>query len=216
MFSLQTIFGKGDKFYGLLEQSAEAARESAVALVRLLGAPGAAPAVVGSTPALDEFMLARKREKELTALISQELVNTFVTALEREDIETLAAALNKITKSISKFAERYSLAADQLDDIDFTTRAVLLEKAGDVIAQMVGQLRKGMNLEVMKALNDRLQAIESEADRLMLEMYRDLYSGSHEPIMILLLKDLFELLEKAIDRCRDAGNVVYQIVLKNS
>ncbi len=215
MFSLQTIFGKGDKFYGLLEQSAEAARESAVALVRMLGAQGAAPGP-GSTPALDEFMLARKREKELTALISQELVNTFVTALEREDIEALAAALNKITKSISKFAERYSLAADQLDDIDFTTRAVLLEKAGDVIAQMVGQLRKGMNLEVMKALNDRLQAIESEADRLMLELYRDLYSGSHEPIMILLLKDLFELLEKAIDRCRDAGNVVYQIVLKNS
>ena len=215
MFSLQTIFGKGDKFYGLLEQSADAARESAVALVRLLGAQGVAPAV-GSTPALDEFMLARKREKELTALISEELVNTFVTALDREDIETLAAALNKITKSIAKFAERYSLAAGQLSDIDFTTRAELLEKAGEVIAQMVGQLRKGMNLEAMKALNDRLQAIESEADRLMLELYRDLYSGAHEPIMILLLKDLFELLEKAIDRCRDAGNVVYQIVLKNS
>lgn len=215
MFSLQTIFGKGDKFYGLLEQSAEAARESAVALVRMLATPGAAP-TVGSTPALDEFMLARKREKELTALISQELVNTFVTALDREDIETLAAALNKITKSISKFAERYSLAADRLGGIDFTTRAELLEKAGDVIAQMVGQLRKGMNLETMKALNDRLQAIESEADRLMIELYRDLYSGAHDPIMILLLKDLFELLEKAIDRCRDAGNVVYQIVLKNS
>jgi uncharacterized protein Yka (UPF0111/DUF47 family) len=32
----------------------------------------------------------------------------------------------------------------------------------------------------------------------------------------LILKDLFELLEKAIDRCRDAGNVVHQVVLKNS
>jgi hypothetical protein len=92
----------------------------------------------------------------------------------------------------------------------------MLEKAGGVIAQMVGQLRKGMNLESMKALNDRLQAIESEADRLMLELYRDLYGGRHEAIRILLLKDLFELLEKAIDRCRDAGNVVYHIVLKNS
>ncbi|HEU4663447.1 MAG TPA: pit accessory protein, partial [Dokdonella sp.] len=78
------------------------------------------------------------------------------------------------------------------------------------------QLRKGMNLEAMSALNDRLQAIENEADRLLLELYRDLYGGRHEPIRILLLKDLFELLEKAIDRCRDAGNVVYQIVLKNS
>ena len=81
---------------------------------------------------------------------------------------------------------------------------------------MVGQLRKGMNLEAMTALNDRMQAIESEADRLLLELYRDLYGGRHEPIRILLLKDLFELLEKAIDRCRDAGNVAYQIVLKNS
>lgn len=208
MFSLQTIFGKGDKFYGLLDASAEGARDSAAALVRMLETRL-------QTPALDEFLLARRREKDLTAQISQELVNTFVTALDREDIETLSAALNKITKSIAKFAERYALAADRLGDIDFTSRAVLLEKAGDVIAQMVAQLR-GMNLETMKALNDHLQAIESEADRLMLEMYRDLYDGRHEPLRIFLLKDLFELLEKAIDRCRDAGNVVYQIVLKNS
>ncbi|HEY0232694.1 MAG TPA: pit accessory protein [Dokdonella sp.] len=209
MFSLQTIFGKGDKFYGLLEASADAARDSAAALVRMFQARPQAPS-------LDEFMLARKREKDLSAQISQELVNTFVTALDREDIEALSAALNKITKSISKFAERYALAADRLGDIDFTTRAALLEKAGEVIAQMVAQLRKGMNLETMKSLNDRLQSIENEADRLLLDLYRDLYSGRHEAIRILLLKDLFELLEKAIDRCRDAGNVVYQIVLKNS
>jgi len=208
MFSLQTIFGKGDKFYGLLDASAEAAKESASALVRMFRARPLAPS-------LDEFMLARRREKDLSAQISQELVNTFVTALDREDIEALSAALNKITKSISKFAERYSLAADRLGDVDFASRAGLLEKAGEVIAQMVAQLRR-MNLESMKALNDRLQAIENEADRLLIDLYRDLYSGRHEPIRILLLKDLFELLEKAIDRCRDAGNVVYQIVLKNS
>lgn len=209
MFSLQTIFGKGDKFYALLEASAGAAHDSASALVRMFRTRPLGPS-------LDEFMLARRREKDLTAQISQELVNTFVTALDREDIEALSASLNKITKSISKFAERYALAADRLGDVDFASRATLLEKAAEVITQMVAQLRRGMNLETMKALNDRLQAIESEADRLMIELYRDLYGGRHEPIRILLLKDLFELLEKAIDRCRDAGNVVYQIVLKNS
>ena len=209
MFSLQTIFGKGDKFYGLLEASAEAAHSSASALVRMLGSQPAGMA-------LDEFMLARRREKDPTAQISQELVNTFVTALDREDIEALSAALNKITKAISKFAERYSLAAGRLADVDFASRAALLDKAAEVITKMVAQLRRGMNLESMKALNDRLQSIESEADRLMIELYRDLYDGRHEPIRILLLKDLFELLEKAIDRCRDAGNVVYQIVLKHS
>ncbi|MGH8041144.1 MAG: pit accessory protein, partial [Rudaea sp.] len=62
----------------------------------------------------------------------------------------------------------------------------------------------------------RLQAVEAEADRMLLEPYRDLYLASDDPIRVMLAKDLFELLEKAIDRCRDAGNVIYTIVLKNS
>ena len=82
MFSLQTIFGKGDKFYGLLESSAAAARESTKALTDFLATPL-------SQRSLEKFKLARQREKDLAAQISQELINTFVTALEREDIEAL-------------------------------------------------------------------------------------------------------------------------------
>ena len=43
-----------------------------------------------------------------------------------------------------------------------------------------------------------------------------MFSETSNPVRLLLRKDLFELLEKAIDRCRDAGNVIYAIVLKNS
>ncbi|UXI67252.1 DUF47 domain-containing protein [Tahibacter amnicola] len=209
MFSLQTIFGKGDKFYGLLESSANAARKSAIALREFLGNGG------GTGKSLEEFRLARQREKEISAEISQSLVNTFVTALEREDIEALASALYKIPKVIEKFAERYCLIGDRLGDVDFVSRAGMLEKACEVLEQMVSQLR-AMKLDSMKELNDRLQHIESEADRLILELYRDLYRNETDPVRFLLRKDLFEILEKAIDRCRDAGNVVYAIVLKNS
>jgi uncharacterized protein Yka (UPF0111/DUF47 family) len=209
MFSLQTIFGKGDKFYGLLEASAAAARESTRALVELLAAPPA-------QRSLEKFKLARQREKNLAAQISQELVNTFVTALEREDIDALSSALYKIPKIVEKFAERYTLAAERLVDVDFTSRAVMLERATEVIEQMIGLLRKGMNIDTSKELNDKMQAIEAEADRLILELYRDTYARETDPMRYLILKDLFELLEKAIDRCRDAGNVVHQVVLKNS
>lgn len=209
MFSLQTIFGKGDKFYGLLEASADAARQSTRALIAMLNQKS-------SSPSLDEFRVARRREKEIMAQISQELVNTFVTALEREDIEGLSAALYKIPKTVEKFAERYALFAEKLMDIDYASRAGLLEKATGVIVEMVGQLRKGMRIEEMKALNDRMQAIESEADRLILTLYQDLFNNEHDASRLILRKDLFELLEKAIDRCRDAGNVIYAIVLKNS
>lgn len=209
MFSLQTIFGKGDKFYGLLEASAGAARRSASALTEFLSQPG------GAAKSLDEFRLARQREKKLAAEISEALVNTFVTALEREDIEALSGALYKIPKVIEKFAERYSLIDDRLGDVDFVSRARMLEKACDVLEQMVRQLR-AMKLEAMKELNDQLQALENEADRLILELFRDMYRNENDPVRFLLRKDLFEILEKAIDRCRDAGNVVYAIVLKNS
>lgn len=209
MFSLQTIFGKGDMFYGLLEASANAARQSTRALIEMLNQKSA-------NLSLDEFRLARRREKEIMAQISQALVNTFVTALEREDIEELSGALYKIPKTVEKFAERYALFAEQLMDVDYASRAAMLEKATEILVQMVAQLRRGMKLEEMRALNERMQAIESEADRLILELYKDLFADTRDASRLLLRKDLFELLEKAIDRCRDAGNVIYAIVLKNS
>ena len=61
-----------------------------------------------------------------------------------------------------------------------------------------------------------MQSIESEADRLLLELYKRLFSDAADAARLMVRSDLFELLEKAIDRCRDAGNVIYQIALKNS
>ena len=209
MFSLQTIFGKGDKFYGLLEASAESARASAKALIELLSTPA-------TQQSLEKFKQARRREKNLFAQISEELVNTFVTVLDREDIEALNNALYKIPKIVEKFAERYTLALGRMGDVDFTSRAAMLEQACEVLEQMVGLLRKGMDLDKIKKLNDQLQTIEAEADRQILELYRDAYANETDPIRYLVKMDLFEILEKAIDRCRDAGNVIYHIALKNS
>ncbi len=209
MFSLQTIFGKGDKFYGLLEASAASVSLSANSLTEWLSTPA-------TTLSLEKFTQVRRRQKELSAQISEELVNTFVTVLEREDIEALNSALYKIPKIVEKFAERYSLALSRTGDIDFKSRAAMLAKACEVLELMVGLLRTGMDLERIKELNDQLQTIEAEADREILELYREVYTNESDPIRYLVKKDLFEILEKAIDRCRDAGNVVYHIILKNS
>lgn len=209
MFSLQTIFGKGDKFYGLLEASAESACASASALIELLSSRE-------SQQSLEKFKQVRRRDKDLFAQISGELVNTFVTVLDREDIEALNSALYKIPKVVEKFAERYTLALSRIGDVDYISRARMLEQACQVLQLLVGELRKGMDLDEVKKLNDQLQTIEAEADRQILELYRDVVVTETDPIRYLVKKDLFEILEKAIDRCRDAGNVVYHIALKNS
>ena len=209
MFSLQTIFGQGNQFYTLLEEAAVVAHDSAKALHAMLRDGS------DRQPALDAFKLARLRERETSDKISQALVDSFITPIEREDIEALGSALYKIPKQIEKFADRYSLATQHLEHIDFAPRAAMLEQASGVVVEMVKQLRH-LKLEPMKVLNDRLRSIENEADRLMLELYRDIYSGKLDPLQMFLLKEFFEILEKAIDRCREAGVVAYEIVLKNS
>jgi hypothetical protein len=208
MFSLQTIFGSGQQFYALLDEAARAAHDSTRALHSMMKAPD-------RQPALDEFKLARQRERAASDKIGKALVDSFITPIEREDIEALGSALYKIPKQVEKFADRYSLAIQHLEGIDFAPRAAMLEQAATVVVDMVHDIRK-MNIDRMTAMNEKLRAIENEADRLMLELYRDIYSGRLDNLQMFLLKEFFEILEKAIDRCREAGVVAYQIVLKNS
>ncbi len=208
MFSLQTIFGSGKQFYALLDESADAAYDAAKALHAMMRE-------ADREPALDAFKLARLRERNASDKIKHALVDSFITPIEREDIEALGSALYKIPKQIEKFADRYSLATEHLEHIDFAPRAAMLEQAAGVVVEMVRDL-KHMNLDRMSALSDELRTIENEADRLMLELYRDIYSGRLDTQQMFLLKEFFEILEKAIDRCREAGVVAYQIVLSNS
>lgn len=209
MFSLRQYFGKKDKFEGLLEAAAEQARESVRLLVELLKAPG-------NLKNLDDLVLARRKEKKISEEIGAELVRTFVTGLEREDIEALSHALYKIPKTVEKFAERLSVSSQHAQGVDFTRQAEMMEKATDVVLAMVRQLRSLQHIEKMKELNDRLQYVEGEADKLMVELLRELYSESLDPVQVVVIKDLYELIEKVVDRCRDAGNIVLHIVLKNS
>ena len=209
MFSIQKFFSHDNRFFDLLESSAEEAQACTRLLIKLLQDR------THSHP-LDEFAMSRLKDKRITEQISEELVTTFVTGLDREDIEALSYALYRIPKTIEKFAERFNLAPQRLQGVDFTLQVELMQRATDTLADMVRQLRKMPPLETMKELNDRLQVIEGEADDVMIDLLRGVYNGQFDPIQAMMVRDLYDLLEKVIDRCRDAGNVISHIVLKNS
>src|SRR5438309_5489700 len=209
MFSLQRLLGKDDKFFTLMEGSAEEARASVRSLSELLKTKE-------EKRCLDGFVESRRKDKRITRELTEHLLKTFITPLEREDIEALSDALYKIPKTVEKFGERFLVAGPHVRDLDLAKQVGMLEKATDTVVLMVKELRKGVNLEKVKAQNDELQQIEGNADKLMVELLRDLYNGDHSAIRVIILKDLFELLEKVFDRCRDAGNIVFQIVLKHS
>ncbi len=209
MFSLQRFLSNADKFFDLLEASADEARRSVQALVELINTPRD-----GQT--LDEFVLRRRQDKRITQEMTSLLCSAFITPLEREDIEALSHALYRIPKTIEKFAERLLVTHSSFGAEQFGRQAQLLAQATETVHGMVRQLRHGLNLDKIRESNSQLHGYEGEADKLILELLRDLYSGKYEALQMIVLRDLYELLEKVIDRCRDAGNVIFQIALKNS
>src|SRR5271170_280921 len=209
MFSIQKLFSKGDRFQELLEAAAQESHESVRLVIELLKSPR-------NTQNFDDLILARRKEKKISEQISNELVKTFITGIEREDIEALARSLFRIPKTAEKLAERLVIAGKHLDGIDFLKQAEMMTKATLAILEMVKQLRNMEDMEKLKTYNDRLQLVEVEADKFMSELLRELYGGKYDAIRAIVIRDVYELMEKVVDRCHDTGNVIMHIVLKNS
>ena len=211
MISFQRLLGREDEFCDLLEASAGQAVQAVETLKRML-----ADAEQGKAVVLHEFADTRSKNKAITEQISTMLVTRFVTPMEREDIEALAQALYKIPKIVEKFAERYRIGFQHIQDADFSAQTRLMEEAVKLVRQMVSTLRSGRDLGGIKPLQNRLQQLEAEADDFLLAVERKFYEPGFPALKAIILKDLFSLNEKVVDRCRDAGNVISHVILKNA
>ncbi len=202
------MLGRSDRFFELLEAIANDAQLAARAVRELIEAPQ-------DCHSMDRFVAYRKEDKRLREEIGRMVCHTLITPFEREDIESLSSVLSRISKSLKKFAERMLLLRQHFKPELFAKQSMLLQQATDTLNEMVRQLRKP-RLDAVQEANDRLRNYEGEADKLMLTLMQELYSGRYDALQMIVLRDLFELLEKVIDRCRDAGNLIFQIVLKNA
>jgi uncharacterized protein Yka (UPF0111/DUF47 family) len=213
MLSLKKLFGKDDKFFDLLEGGAVEARTSVELFSRYLQILAAGGAPAGT---LDDFIQTQRKEKRIRHTMTEELSRTVDTPLEREDIEALSWALNRIPKQVEKLVERLSIYPGRVPHAAFQRQAELMLQATEAVVVMVKQLRGGTTLEKIREPNERLQLAESEADRVMLTLLKDLYQGPYDTKELVILQALYEMMEQAVDRCRSAGNVIVRIVLKPS
>ncbi len=209
---LTRLSGKSELFFDLLEEGAREAKVSVDLFAKFLRQMDE-----GKQPAgLDDFIQARRKEKRIRHLMTEALSRTFITPLDREDIEALSVALYRIPKQVEKIVERLGIYPGRVPHEMFSRQAELMSKAAEALAFMVGQLRKGTTLDSIREANDKLQFAEGEADKVMLEQLRGLYSGGCDAKELVILQKLFEMVEQAVDRCRNAGNIVVQIALKHS
>jgi uncharacterized protein Yka (UPF0111/DUF47 family) len=209
MFSLQRMLGRDDEFCALLEASANEAVRSVEALRQTLNGDS-------GPPSLKAFIQARRKDKQITADISDLLFRALVTSFERQDIEALAEALYKVPKTVEKFAERYLMSYPHVCEFDFTRQMVLMEEAAKSVLEMVQAFRANAGMAEIKRLDARIQRLENQADKVILNLLEQIYRSKSGGVKPIILKDLIELNEKVVDRCRDASGVIARVVMKNS
>jgi hypothetical protein len=144
--------------------------------------------------------------------IIRRLNKSFITPIDREDIYDLVAKTDEILDDIEAAAD-----AIVLYKIDQPTPQAKAQAA--VLAKATASLRVCMdNLARPRGLDEHIIAInslENEGDRLIRDALAELFDADLDPISVIKWKDIYELLEAAIDECEHVANVIESIILKN-
>ena len=160
------------------------------------------------------FAEARRTDKVITTEIAELLVSALVTSFDRHDIEALADSLYKVPKTVEKFAERYLVSYERVREFDFTRQIVLMEEAVKSVLEIVQAFGAYAGAAEIKRLDSRIQRLENEADEVIVPLLEKIYEMKARDVRPIILKDLIELNEKVVDRCRDASGLIVRVVLK--
>lgn len=209
---LQKLIGRDERFFDLLESSASEAVHTTRLAAKLIREAASGKAL----GTLEELAESRIRDKRISNDIYEALSRSFVTPIDREDMQALTRAIYKVPKTVEKLAERVAIAPGDLPFEIILQQSAAAERAASIVEAMVATLRAGPDLGKARDLSEQLQAIETEADKMLVAQLAGLYRSQSPAGTLFALRDIYDLCEKIIDRCRDAGNIIILIILKNA
>jgi predicted phosphate transport protein (TIGR00153 family) len=160
-----------------------------------------------------EILKAEQEGDRITHDIVKRLNTTFVTPIDREDIYGLATQMDDIvdyTEEAADFLGLYKIEAPM-------EQATALTK---VLVASCEQLAMGLaNLREFKDLDKywiEIHRLENEGDRISRDAVASLFSNGIDPMVVIRWKDMFAVLENAIDATETAAQILEGIVIKNS
>jgi predicted phosphate transport protein (TIGR00153 family) len=195
------------RFYELFDEQAENIVAAARLLVDLLGGDGDREAIRGRIKECEH------RGDEVTHEIVRTLNRTFVTPFDREDIYALSAGLDDILDYVDEVATTTSLYRIAAVPAPAREMSRLIVGAAGEVRQAIGKLEAQRDLERHWI---EIHRLENEGDAVSRAGIAALFEGNPDPLEVVKLKDLYALLESALDRCEDVANVVESITIKNA
>ena len=150
----------------------------------------------------------------ITHDIIRKLNKSFVTPLDREDIYSLASALDDILDLIDASSQRIVMYNVEKPTPEAKELAFIILKSCQTIHKTVALL--GSKHEMICDLCVEVNALENEADRVCREAISRLFDEEKDPIQLIKWKEIYETLERATDKCEDAANILESVVVKNA
>jgi uncharacterized protein len=149
----------------------------------------------------------------ITHDIVQRVNNTFVTPIDQEDIYGLATKLDDIVDHIEEVADFLGLYKIEAPMEQSQAMAEVLVKSCEQLAELLANLRGFKDLELYWI---EIHRLENDGDRLYRDAVASLFANGIDPMVVIRWKDLFGVLERAIDATETAAHIVEGIVIKNA
>ncbi len=145
-----------------------------------------------------------------------ELLNkSFITPIDREDIDEIVKVLDNITDSIEATAHRFRMLNVKTitDETKVVTKLIV-----DCTTELQGVMMELKHMKTSKTLYKKIievNRIEDEGDDIFRDAITSLFRDNPDPIDIIKWKEIYELLENSLDACEDVANIVEGIVMKH-
>ncbi|QBX55825.1 DUF47 domain-containing protein [Nocardioides seonyuensis] len=150
---------------------------------------------------------------ETTHSIVRRVNSTFVTPFDREDIYSLASALDDVMDEMDEAVDLVLLYEITSLPPETAEQVEVLQRCAELTAEAMPRL------ESMKGLEEywiEINRLENAGDKSYRRMLANLFSGEYDALQVLKLKDVVEALESAIDAFETVANIVEQISVKES
>ncbi len=164
-------------------------------------------------PRLDQLQAIEHRGDEMTHGIITALNQTFITPFDREDIHRLTSSLDDVLDFVNAAGVRLRLYKIKTPPSIAAELAAMIVEQSEELAQGVSLLEK--NKLVLEHCVE-VHRLENEADRLSRNAIADLFDNEKDPIHLIKIKELYEVLETATDKAEDAANVLETVALKSN
>jgi uncharacterized protein len=165
---------------------------------------------------LQEIREAEHSADDIAHAALERLDRTFITPFDREDIHTLVGGLDDIVDTVDALAKRFPMYHVTAMEPAFVKMSEVLVQAAQTLSDAVHRLRKCRKLTELSDKLIEVHRLENVGDDINHAAVSALFSdGGQDPLNVMKWKELYDLVEAAIDNCEDVGNTIERIVLKN-